>query len=287
VEKVAGGVTTSYTYDDEDILREVRGATTLKYVHGRGFDAPLAVDDGTAHSYFHADALGSIVKVTNASGVVTLTRRYDSWGNLEAGATEPGYAFTARDWDPEVDLYYFRARYMDARTGRFLSEDPIGWDADTNFYRYVWSNPVNFADPDGLLGFPGNYPAAKTPICIGQAFSEGKRLGDAIGYRYGHCMAACLIKKKCGQPEWVARQLGNLNEVGQTVQCFGSGYNCGSANAPVDYEDNRTGYTCPDKMTCEERCSDLLLTPKKEPYQMGPYPPYFGPYRFEMSRRWP
>ena len=30
VEKVAGGVTTSYTYGGENILREVRGATTLR-----------------------------------------------------------------------------------------------------------------------------------------------------------------------------------------------------------------------------------------------------------------
>jgi YD repeat-containing protein len=47
VQKVAGGVTTSYTYDGADILREVRGATTLKHIHGLNLDEPLAVDDGT------------------------------------------------------------------------------------------------------------------------------------------------------------------------------------------------------------------------------------------------
>ena len=39
VEKVAGGVTTTYTYAGLSILREVRGATTLKYLHG-GLDEP-------------------------------------------------------------------------------------------------------------------------------------------------------------------------------------------------------------------------------------------------------
>ncbi len=67
-------------------------------------DEPLAADDGTALSYFQADGLGSIVKVTNASGAVTLTRQYDAWGNLETGAGEPGYAFTGREWDPEIAL---------------------------------------------------------------------------------------------------------------------------------------------------------------------------------------
>ena len=43
VEKAAGGVTTSYTYDHEDIVREVRGATTLRYTHALGVDEPLVV----------------------------------------------------------------------------------------------------------------------------------------------------------------------------------------------------------------------------------------------------
>ncbi len=78
VEKVAGGVTTAWTYDDDGILREVRGATTLKYVQGPEIDEPLATDDGSALSYFHADGLGSIGKTTSAAGTVTLSRRYDA-----------------------------------------------------------------------------------------------------------------------------------------------------------------------------------------------------------------
>ena len=41
-------MTTSYTYDGEDILREMRGGTTVKYVHGPGIDEPLAREDGAA-----------------------------------------------------------------------------------------------------------------------------------------------------------------------------------------------------------------------------------------------
>ena len=32
----------------------------------------------------------------------------------------------------------------------FLSRDPIGMVAGTNLYEYVWDNPVNLKDPDGL-----------------------------------------------------------------------------------------------------------------------------------------
>jgi RHS repeat-associated protein len=35
-------------------------------------------------------------------------------------------AFTGREWDPEIGLYYYRSRYYSAESGRFLSEDPIG-----------------------------------------------------------------------------------------------------------------------------------------------------------------
>ena len=88
VEKIAGGVTTGYTYDGVDILRETRESITLKYVHGPEVDEPLAVDDGAALSYLHADGLGSIVKTTNATGAVTLTRQYDAWGHLQIGGDQ-------------------------------------------------------------------------------------------------------------------------------------------------------------------------------------------------------
>jgi RHS repeat-associated protein len=161
VEKVAGGVTTAYTYDGVDVLRETRGSTTLKYVHGPSFDEPLAVDDGTALTYFHADGLGSIVKATNAAGAVALTRQYDAWGNLETGASEPGYAYTGREWDPETGLYYYRARYYDPRLGRFISEDPIGFEGGDNFFAYVDNNPVNITDPLGEAGQPPKKPSPK------------------------------------------------------------------------------------------------------------------------------
>ena len=37
-------------------------------------------------------------------------------------------------------------------TGRFLSEDPIGFQGGSNFYIYVANNPVNYTDSLGLYG---------------------------------------------------------------------------------------------------------------------------------------
>jgi uncharacterized protein RhaS with RHS repeats len=98
-------VTTIYTYDGEDILREVAGSTTLKYIHGPGVDEALAKEDGLGVlSFYHADGLGSIVKATNVLGLTVGSRRYDAWGNIEDESGPPlpnelgggGYAFTDR-----------------------------------------------------------------------------------------------------------------------------------------------------------------------------------------------
>jgi len=164
VEKVAGGVTSTWTYDGEDILREISGTTTLKYVHGPGIDEPLAQEDGAgALSFFQADGLGSIVKTTNSIGTVTATRRYDSFGNLEVGANN-GYSYTGREWDAETGLAYYRARYYDPKIGRFISEDPLRFIVGTNFYPYVENRPTNSRDPLGLAPddppFPPTFPPA-------------------------------------------------------------------------------------------------------------------------------
>jgi RHS repeat-associated protein len=46
---------------------------------------------------------------------------------------------------------YYRARYYDPASGRFLGEDTLRTKSgDVNFYAYVSENPVNAADPLGL-----------------------------------------------------------------------------------------------------------------------------------------
>ncbi len=46
--------------------------------------------------------------------------------------------------------WYYRARYYDPAIGRFISEDPLGWEAGSNFYIYVGNSPARFVDPFGL-----------------------------------------------------------------------------------------------------------------------------------------
>jgi len=66
-------------------------------------------------------------------------------------------------------LYYYRARYYDASVGHLITEDPVGFDAGSNFYRYVRNNPALFIDPTGLqrVTYLPPDPRDNTPVCDG------------------------------------------------------------------------------------------------------------------------
>ncbi len=156
IEKNFNGAVTRYVYDEEDILLEYDGSNSFvaRYSHGDRIDQPLAVQRaGVGFFYYQADHLGSIRSLTASSGTVANAYGYDSYGRLLSISelfVQP-YAYTGRELDAESGLYYYRARYYDAQVGRFLSEDPLGFEGDDkNLYRYVLNNPVNFVDPLGL-----------------------------------------------------------------------------------------------------------------------------------------
>jgi len=69
---------------------------------------------------------------------------------IDSSLTGNPFMFTGREYDSETGLYFYRARYYDPAIGRFISEDPIGFEGgDLNLYAYVRNNPVNFSDPTG------------------------------------------------------------------------------------------------------------------------------------------
>jgi len=183
-EKVAAGVTRAFVYDGQDIVEERISGTssdTIRYYHGAAIDEPLArknsADDVT---YYLADHLGSIVQETNASGAVTLEREYDPWGVATQGASTSGYAFTGREWDAEIGLYYFRLRFYSPASGRFLSDDPIGLDGGINLGRYVSNGPTGAIDPHG------------TNTWVVNAGRVGWWAGNAVGGPAGGVVGAAV-----------------------------------------------------------------------------------------------
>jgi RHS repeat-associated protein len=156
IQKSSSNGTTTFLYDGTDIIEEVdaNGNQLALFTEGPGVDQPLALTQAGVTSYYESDGLGSITSLTNSTGGITDTYSYDSFGNLHSttGATASPYHFTGRELDVETGLYYYRARYYDAVTGRFLNEDSAGFDGDANFYRYTGNSPVNEIDASGHWG---------------------------------------------------------------------------------------------------------------------------------------
>lgn len=150
-------LTTTYLYDGEDIILELISdgttTTTRQYLHGPGIDEPLAqVVDGQSY-FYHADGLGSILALTDSGKGIVQRYSYDTFGMLTSIQNPEfgnAYTYTAREWDRELGLYYYRARYYDPMEGRFISKDPIGFaGGDVNLYGYVVNNPIMYIDPYG------------------------------------------------------------------------------------------------------------------------------------------
>jgi len=74
-------------------------------------------------------------------------------------------------------LYFDRARYLDSSLGRFVSEDPIGFEEGMNLYSYVLNNPTEFIDPFGMF----TYKDGTVGRLQGEALALAKCMEKCVG----------------------------------------------------------------------------------------------------------
>lgn len=157
------GVTRRYVLDInsglDKILMETddSGNPINYYIYGYGLVSRVKADN-TTH-YYHYDARGSTVAMTDMSENISHSYSYDVYGAILSQNVPAGddnlfkYVAAYGVMDEGNGLHYMRARYYDAEIGRFLSEDPI-WA--TNSYWYADGNPVMGIDPKGLWSLPNH-----------------------------------------------------------------------------------------------------------------------------------
>jgi RHS repeat-associated protein len=113
------------------------------------------------------DHLGTVRDAVDSAGVLRIHKNYDAFGGVlterhyrpsgaavtagQTGYVDEAFGFTGRFYDKATGLQNNLHRWYDASTGRWLSEDPIGFGAgDANLYRYVGNSPTMYTDPTGL-----------------------------------------------------------------------------------------------------------------------------------------
>jgi len=158
VQKIDSTGTTNHVWDGQNILLETNGSNIIQVVYTL---QPMLYGNlisqwrsGTA-SFYLFDGLGSTIQLANATGTVTDSYLYDSFGNalLASGSTTNPFRYAGQvGYYVGVDVvpYYVRARYYDPQTGRFFARDPLGFaGGDSNLYRYAFNRPIDFIDPSG------------------------------------------------------------------------------------------------------------------------------------------
>jgi RHS repeat-associated protein len=111
--------------------------------------------------YYQDDHEGSVTHLTSATGTIIEKYKYDAFGaptiysasntQLAASAYKNRFLFTGREYAATFSFYKYRARAYNPTLGRFMSEDPKGFDAgDYNLFRYCHNDPEDLTDPMGL-----------------------------------------------------------------------------------------------------------------------------------------
>lgn len=146
----SAGADERYIYDGNDalIVLNIDWSVAATYLNDLGVDNHLRQTSATTGvCYFLNDHLGSTAALADMNGNLLEQTLYDSFGN-SSGSSRTRYGYTGREYDPDTRLSYYRARFYDSTNGRFISEDPIGFNAGINQFIYTKNRPDR--DPFGL-----------------------------------------------------------------------------------------------------------------------------------------
>jgi RHS repeat-associated protein len=82
---------------------------------------------GVVKYFYHTDHLGSVTAVTDENGNLVWSEEYLAFGEGTGvtGLIESPQIFTGKEYDVDVNFYYFNARWYDSGIGRFITEDPV------------------------------------------------------------------------------------------------------------------------------------------------------------------
>ena len=152
------GTQTLYTvYDGSNPYMDFNGSGSVTERYLTNPDALSRfygqVSAGGTVQWLLTDNINSIRQVVDSSGNSLDVIAYDPWGTILSqsnAANAPRFLYTGGAYDPITVMYTDGAREMNPVDGRWMSRDPLGFNAgDTNLYRYAYNSPTSLRDPLG------------------------------------------------------------------------------------------------------------------------------------------
>lgn len=217
-EKITGNTIASYTYDfqgrrktmktssgivifhydqKDNVIYETNqsGTVLVEYTWDNENRPVTMLKDGIIY-YYHLNGHEDVLELTDKDGVIVASYMYDAWGNIlsQSGpmASLNPYRYAGYRYDQEISLYYLMARYYDAATGRFITQDTFfGLENEPlslNLYIYTKSNPLKSVDPEGknpILAFAIGGAMNSAPLLISY-YAKYKSLKGFNWGRFGN-----------------------------------------------------------------------------------------------------
>jgi RHS repeat-associated protein len=155
-----------YDYNVLGLALKVHSDTTTSYYSRTDDGAPVGERaPGGSKYYYLFDGLGSVIAMTNSSGAIANTYKYDPYGAIvsssETTAHPNPFRFAGGLYSSSIALHKFGMRWYDQSIGRWSQQDPIDQTGDLqdgNRYLYVGDDPANATDPTGDIYRAGDYP---------------------------------------------------------------------------------------------------------------------------------
>ncbi len=112
----------------------------------------MIIHHGTTY-YPNYNHQGSLISLIDENNNIVKKLRYSPYGNIlydSNSSLNIHKTFANGLYDEDTKLIRFGKRDYDPQTGTWTALDPIEFKGgDSNLYRYVFNDPVNFIDPRG------------------------------------------------------------------------------------------------------------------------------------------
>lgn len=178
-----GSIRAARIFDRENTWAEYSGLgdANERYLFGLDLDSLTAKHNSASGVVWYLlDRQRTVRDLASDRGESIASVEYESFGGVvsESGAIPllEGFRYNSRSFDEASGLYDYRARELDPATGRFLQQDPLGFEArDPNLYRFVNNSQPNFRDPTGTVALTevaSRNSAQLKPLLAVQSASE-------------------------------------------------------------------------------------------------------------------